>query len=79
MSPSPSKSIAITTRAASAFVVITCSVKLSEPLFSYQATISSRFEPTITSISPSSSKSMANTERGSSGFDVIKCSDSLVK
>ena len=58
---------------------MTCSVKFSEPSFSYHAIVSSLFEPTITSMSPSPSTSIANTDRGSSGFMVITCSDSLVK
>ena len=63
MSPSLSTSAAKTEKALSALVEMVRAVKLSEPLFSYQAILSSSAEADNTSISPSLSTSAAKTEK----------------
>ena len=60
-SPSPSRSVAETSIAQSASVVITCSAKDWEPSFSHHAIVSYAQSPDSTSTSPSPSTSAADT------------------
>jgi len=77
ISPSLSISIAYTTLAPVAELVIICSVKLSEPLFSHHENVLSLKAADKTSISPSPSTSIANTSIAPLALVVIECSVKL--